>query len=152
MQVGAGICFLSPEMGSICCIIIGYHYRLIFDWGLGTSVQHGRVGGQTSRVRRETAHNVARRVAKNCLHCYALRRLFIIDTLKCDTDGVSSVNHVCVDFVLCVVVCVVCVVFVVIVLEVLLNRHLFPGDVDVTSLWFGHDVLLHLDDSFEPSG
>ena len=66
----------------------------------------GGVGGQTSRVRRETAHNVARRVAKNCVHCCALRRLFIIDNLKCDTDGVPTVNPVWCVWCVCVALCV----------------------------------------------
>ena len=37
---------------------------------------------------------------KNSVHCYALRRSFIIDALQYDTGGVPSVNGVCV---LCVV-------------------------------------------------
>ena len=80
-------CLLLPEMGPGCSAC-------------------GHIGGQTSRVRRETAHNVARRVAKNRVHCYALHRSFIIDALQCDTDSVPSVNRVC------VCVCVVCVCFV----------------------------------------
>ena len=85
------LCLLLPEMGPGCSAC-------------------GHIGGQTSRVRRETAHNVARRVAKNRVHCYALRRSFIVDTLQCDTDSVPSVNRVCVCLCVCVLfVCAWCV-------------------------------------------